>query len=55
MADEVEVVFLKLSRGVDCGRWDIDAAERDGPSFDATRADLSRKRLYSYFATNVSG
>jgi hypothetical protein len=28
----------------------MEDAEREGPSLDATRADLSKKRLYSYLA-----
>lgn len=28
----------------------MEDAERDGPSFDATSAVLSKNRLYSYFA-----
>lgn len=30
----------------------IEDVEREGPSLEATRADLSRKRLNSYFASS---
>jgi hypothetical protein len=45
-----------LVRGVDTERelplGVIEDAEREGPSLEATRADLSRKRLNSYFAVD---
>lgn len=50
---------LELDELVDGGgtvRGGIDVADREGPSFDATRADLSMNFLYSYLpATTVSG
>jgi hypothetical protein len=47
-------VLAALVRGVDTERelpLDVtEDAEREGPSLEATRADLFMKRLYSYFA-----
>ena len=37
--------------GEDTDRGVAVAADREGPSFDAARALLSRNFLYSYFAT----
>lgn len=42
------------SAGVEGVRGVMLLADRDGPSFDATMADLFRKRLYSYFPAKRS-
>jgi hypothetical protein len=55
--ETLEVALVAPASGVETERelpLDVmDDAEREGPSLDATRADLSTKRLYSYFAVTT--
>ena len=48
--DADEGAGWSVSAGVERGRDANDAAEREGPSLEATSALRSKKRLYSYFA-----
>jgi len=48
--EEGVLVFTSVvGAGVGRGRGETEDADRDGPSLDATSADLSKKLLYSYF------
>lgn len=52
--DAADVLELPLVEGDGVAREATADAEREGPSFEATTAERSRKLLYSYFAANLT-
>jgi hypothetical protein len=50
---DAELEGVEAVEGAGAGRGDTDDAEREGPSFEATRAERSMKLLYSYFAARM--